>query len=160
MLWIGGDGHCAGAYAVNNYSTCEDDPDLWWRGRQPHPENAAINWATTLAKTLKLQFINDADEMDNAQSILVKGQRWINTNKRSKNIVLVGFPDPQADALKEYSQFLKEHETRHIFFNTNDYINFLKSSGFCPNQRGYFGRDAHQAWANVMLSQLRGLEII
>jgi len=160
MLWIGGDGHAAGAYAVNHCATCEDDADLWWKGRQPHPENAAVNWATTLANTLKLQFVNEADIRDDALTIATKGRRWVGMNRHSVSIVLVGFSDPQAAELKEFSEFLKVNNTRHLFFNTGDYQNFMRENRFSVNEYGYFGKPAHQAWANVMLAQLRRLGFV
>lgn len=158
MLWIGGDGHCAGAYATNHCATCEDDAELWWKGRQPHPENAAINWATTIANTLKTQFINNADVRDIPADIIGKGKKFVLDNTRSKNIAIVGFTNPHE--ILELSVFFKEHNTRHIFFGTKDYIDFSLQNGFKINNYGYFGKDAHQAWANVMISQLRQLEII
>lgn len=160
MLWIGGDGHSAGAYAMNDCATCEDDYQIWWKGRQPHPENAAINWATTVANTLKTQFINDADIRDTPSDIVLKCKKFITTNTKSNNIVIIGHSNLQNEQLFELSVFLKENNTRHIFFNTKDYIDFSIQNGFKLNNYGYFGKDAHQAWANVMISQLKKLKII
>jgi hypothetical protein len=160
MLWVGGDGHCAGAYAVNHCANCEDDSELWWKGRQPHPENAAVNWVTTLANTIKTQFINESDIRDTVNDIVLKCNRFILNNTKSQHIVIVGCNNPQDNQLLELSIFLKQNHTRHIFFNTKDYIDFSIQNRCKINNYGYFGKDAHQAWANVMVSQLRQLEII
>ena len=42
MLYVNGDSHTAGAEAVNSHAFAEDDPDLFYLGRAPHPENLAV----------------------------------------------------------------------------------------------------------------------
>lgn len=161
MLWIGGDGHCAGSFAVSSYAMCEEDPNLWMRGRQPHPEDAKINWATTVANTLNIKFVNESDIRDMPVDISKKCLNFVEKNiKKHKIIVIIGFYNPQDPTLIDLSYKLKELSIRHIFFNTNDYIDFSLQNGYRPKFDTYFGEDAHQAWANVMISQLKQLEII
>lgn len=161
LLWVGGDGHCAGAYACNDFACCEDDFPLWPRGRQPHPDNAKINWATTVAKTLRTQFVNEADVNDTPELICKKGYRFVESNiARNRIVVLIGFRDLSSKHFQKFSGYLKRKETRHIFFKTEDYYQFNIQNGFKPNERNFFGADAHQAWANVMVAQLKRLGFV
>lgn len=161
MLWVGGDGHCSASYAVNDCSTCEDDMELWTRGRQPHPENSNVSWATTVASTLNSQFVNEADIRDTPDDVSRKCIRFVKNNMlKYKILVIIGYSIPQDIAFINLSKELKKYSIRHIIFNTDDYIQFSLQNNYRPRVDNYFGKDAHQAWANVMVSQLRQLNII
>ena len=52
-LYVNGDSHAAAAEAVNTHAFAEDDNRYFYMGRAPHPENAAVSWATALARMVK-----------------------------------------------------------------------------------------------------------
>lgn len=61
ILYVNGDSHTAAAEAVNPHAFAEDDPDLQYLGRLPHPSNLLVSWGKRLSETLKCSFKCDAE---------------------------------------------------------------------------------------------------
>jgi hypothetical protein len=55
-LYVNGDSHTAAAEAVNPHAFAEDDPELNYLGRLPHPANLAVRWGKLLSETFKAGF--------------------------------------------------------------------------------------------------------
>jgi len=51
ILYVNGDSHTAGAEAVNHHCFAEDDELYRGLGRQPHPDNLYVSYATLLANS-------------------------------------------------------------------------------------------------------------
>ena len=56
ILYVNGDSHAAGAEAVNPHAFAEDDPELYYLGRLPHPENLQVTWGKLLSLALNAGF--------------------------------------------------------------------------------------------------------
>jgi hypothetical protein len=80
-LYINGDSHAAAAEAVNVHSFAEDDGRYFFLGRAPHPENLAVSWGTTLARTLKATMHNDSEAASSNHRILRTTKDWMERNQ-------------------------------------------------------------------------------
>jgi hypothetical protein len=77
MLYVNGDSHTAGAEAVNPHAFAEDDPDLFYLGRSPHPENLAVSWGKILSLTLRAGFRCDAESASSNTRIIRTTREWL-----------------------------------------------------------------------------------
>ena len=77
ILYVNGDSHTAAAEAVNPHAFAEDDPELNYLGRLPHPENLAVSWGKKLADTLKAGFKCDAESAASNARIMRTTREWI-----------------------------------------------------------------------------------
>lgn len=77
ILYVNGDSHTAAAEAVNRHAFAEDDPDLFYMGRAPHPANLAVSWGQILAATLKSTFRCDAESASSNQRIMRTTRQWL-----------------------------------------------------------------------------------
>lgn len=82
-LYVNGDSHTAGAEAVNSYAFAEDDGNLGYLGRLPHPENLAVSWGRVLADILKMAFKCDAESASSNTRIIRTTREWIKQNPHS-----------------------------------------------------------------------------
>ena len=77
MLYVNGDSHTAGAEAVNSHAFAEDDPDLFYLGRAPHPENLAVSWGKLLSLALNTGFRCDAESASSNSRIIRTTREWL-----------------------------------------------------------------------------------
>ena len=77
MLYVNGDSHTAGAEAVNSHAFAEDDPELFYLGRAPHPDNLAVSWGKTLSLSLRSGFRCDAESASSNDRILRTTRDWL-----------------------------------------------------------------------------------
>ena len=78
MLYVNGDSHTAGAEAVNAHAFAEDDPELFYLGRAPHPENLAVSWGKVLSLALRSGFRCDAESASSNTRIIRTTREWLN----------------------------------------------------------------------------------
>jgi hypothetical protein len=88
ILYVNGDSHTAAAEAVNPYAFAEDDADLAYLGRTPHPANLAVSWGRRLSETLKAGFHCAAESASSNARILRTTRAWLR-QQVSYNDVLV-----------------------------------------------------------------------
>ena len=77
ILYVNGDSHAAAAEAVNPYAFAEDDADLAYLGRTPHPANLAVSWGRRLSETLKAGFHCAAESASSNSRILRTTRDWL-----------------------------------------------------------------------------------
>jgi hypothetical protein len=77
ILYVNGDSHTAAAEAVNPYAFAEDDADLAYLGRTPHPANLAVSWGRRLSETLKAGFHCAAESAGSNARILRTTRDWL-----------------------------------------------------------------------------------
>ena len=79
IIYANGDSHTAGAEAVNTYAFANDDPRLFYMGRQPHPENAQVAWPKILGDLIKMPVHNNAESAASNQRIMRTTREWLDT---------------------------------------------------------------------------------
>ena len=77
ILYVNGDSHTAAAEAANPYAFAEDDADLAYLGRTPHPANLAVSWGRRLSETLKAGFHCAAESASSNSRILRTTRDWL-----------------------------------------------------------------------------------
>ena len=77
MLYVNGDSHTAGAEAVNAHAFAEDDLELFYLGRAPHPENLAVTWGKVLSLALRSGFRCDAESASSNARIIRTTRDWL-----------------------------------------------------------------------------------
>lgn len=77
ILYVNGDSHTAAAEAVNPHAFAEDDGNLFYMGRAPHPANLAVSWGKTLSVLLKASFRCDAESASSNPRIMRTTQAWL-----------------------------------------------------------------------------------
>ena len=80
-LYVNGDSHTAGAEAVNPHAFAEDDPNLGYLGRIPHPDNLAVSWGKQLSNTLKMGFHCDAESAASNDRIIRTTKQYLENHK-------------------------------------------------------------------------------
>ena len=78
ILYVNGDSHTAAAEAVNQHAFAEDDGQLFYLGRAPHPENIEVSWGKLLSLTLKASFHCGAESASSNDRILRTTRDFIN----------------------------------------------------------------------------------
>ena len=89
MLYVNGDSHTAGAEAVNPHAFAEDDGNLFYLGRAPHPENLAVSWGKLLSLALRSGFRCDAESASSNARILRTTREWLAGPGANHNDLLV-----------------------------------------------------------------------
>ena len=89
ILYVNGDSHTAAAEAVNPYAFAEDDPELEYLGRIPHPENLAVSWSKLLASTLKAGLHCHAESASSNARILRTTREWIKSVSRYDDLLVI-----------------------------------------------------------------------
>lgn len=90
ILYVNGDSHTAAAEAVNPHAFAEDDGDLFYMGRAPHPANLAVSWGKILSDIVKATFKCDAESSSSNQRILRTSEKWLaETNYHPKEILMI-----------------------------------------------------------------------
>lgn len=135
ILYVNGDSHAAAAEAVNPHAFAEDDGDLLYLGRLPHPENLAVSWGRTMADALKYTFKCDAESAASNDRILRTTQEWMEDRNDLDQMLMViqwstwertewlidgryyqitasGTDDVPADYQQQYKQFVVDTDWR------------------------------------------------
>jgi hypothetical protein len=89
ILYINGDSHSAAAEAVVPHAFAEDDHDLFYLGRAPHPENLAVSWGKLLSQTLKTSFVCEAESGSSNDRILRTTRAWLDNQTNYNEILLL-----------------------------------------------------------------------
>jgi hypothetical protein len=83
ILYVNGDSHTAAAEAVNAHAFAEDDADLFYMGRLPHPDNLAVSWGRNLADTAKAMFKCEAESASSNDRIMRTARAWVAANEHN-----------------------------------------------------------------------------
>jgi hypothetical protein len=89
ILYVNGDSHTAGAEAVNSFAFAEDDPELGFLGRLPHPDNLAVSWGKLLSQTLKAGFHCGAESGSSNARILRTTRNWLSTLNNIDQVLII-----------------------------------------------------------------------
>lgn len=89
ILYVNGCSHTAAAEAVNSHAFAEDDGELNYLGRLPHPANLSVSWGRVLADSLKMGFKCDAESAASNDRILRTTRDWIQVNRSSLSKTLM-----------------------------------------------------------------------
>ena len=89
ILYVNGDSHTAAAEAVNLHAFAEDDSQLFYMGRAPHPENLAVSWGTLLSKTLKAGFFCGAESASSNTRIIRTTREFLEKALGLQDILLI-----------------------------------------------------------------------
>jgi hypothetical protein len=89
MLYVNGDSHTAAAEAVNPHAFAEDDSNLFYLGRAPHPENLAVSWGKLLSLALRSGFRCDAESASSNSRIIRTTREWLAGPGANHNDLLV-----------------------------------------------------------------------
>jgi hypothetical protein len=89
ILYVNGDSHAAAAEAVNSYAFAEDDADLAYLGRTPHPANLAVSWGRRLSETLKAGFHCAAESASSNARILRTTRDWLRQQVSYNDLLLI-----------------------------------------------------------------------
>lgn len=155
ILYINGDAHAAAANAVVNVTSAEEDIDLWWMGGAPHPENLNASFGSYISKVLKARLVVEAKPNQTNQDIIAATNRFIQQNPvKEQLLIIIGFPENNFEQLSDFGQQLKNQSIKHILYPTEDYIKWLTERKFEADESGYFGADAHRAWAGNLIKPL------
>ena len=90
MLYVNGDSHTAAAEAVNPHAFAEDDGDLFYLGRAPHPANLEVSWGKLLSLALKSAFRCDAESASsNARTIRTTREWLANAGQQHSDVLVI-----------------------------------------------------------------------
>jgi hypothetical protein len=89
ILYVNGDSHTAAAEAVNSYAFAEDDSNLGYLGRIPHPDNLAVSWGKLLSKTIKAGFHCGAESASSNARILRTSREWLKQQTNYNDILMI-----------------------------------------------------------------------
>jgi hypothetical protein len=89
ILYVNGDSHTAAAEAVNKHAFAMDDPDLFYMGRVPHPENIAVSWGRRLADSLRAGFHCGAESASSNSRIIRTSREWLSTQPRNQDLLVI-----------------------------------------------------------------------
>ena len=89
ILYVNGDSHTAAAEAVNPHAFAEDDGNLFYMGRAPHPDNLAVSWGRLLNDTLKASFHCGAESASSNTRIIRTTREWLETTPRNESTLLI-----------------------------------------------------------------------
>lgn len=89
ILFVNGDSHTAAAEAVNPHAFAEDDADLAYLGRTPHPANLAVSWGRRLSETLKAGFHCAAESASSNSRILRTTRDWLHQQVSYNDMLVI-----------------------------------------------------------------------
>lgn len=89
ILYVNGDSHTAAAEAVNPHAFAEDDSDLFYLGRAPHPDNIVVSWGKLLSQTVKSSFHCGAESASSNARILRTTREWLSQQTAYNEILLI-----------------------------------------------------------------------
>lgn len=155
ILYINGDEHSAAAEAATPYIDAEENFDLWWMGEAPNPENVKVSFGNVLSHVLKARLTIEAKRGQTNEQIIAATKKFFGANAgREQCVAIIAMPTIDLEQFKEFSQYLKNIDVKHIIYPVADYVEWLGSKGFKPNANGYFDSSAHKAWAGNLIKPL------
>ena len=89
ILYVNGDSHTAAAEAVNPHAFAEDDPNLSYLRRVPHPDNLAVSWGKLLSLTLRAGFHCEAESASSNARILRTSRAWLGQQGRVNDLLMI-----------------------------------------------------------------------
>ena len=89
ILYVNGDSHTAAAEAANPHAFAEDDGDLFYMGRAPHPANLAISWGKILSNALRSSFYCGAESASSNVRILRTTREWIEHTPVNQDLLVI-----------------------------------------------------------------------
>ena len=89
ILYVNGDSHAAAAEAVNPHAFAEDDADLAYLGRTPHPANLAVSWGRRLSETLKAGLYCAAESASSNDRILRTTRDWLRQHVTYDDVLVI-----------------------------------------------------------------------
>jgi hypothetical protein len=89
ILYVNGDSHTAAAEAVNPHAFAEDDGNLFYLGRAPHPDNLAVSWGKLLSLTLKCSLHCGAESGSSNARILRTTREWLDLQPNYDQLLLI-----------------------------------------------------------------------
>lgn len=89
ILYVNGDSHTAAAEAVNPHAFAEDDSNLFYMGRAPHPANLAVSWGKLLSETLKTSFHCGAESASSNARIIRTTRQWLSQQNSYNDILII-----------------------------------------------------------------------
>ena len=109
MLYVNGDSHTAAAEAVNNHAFAEDDPQLFYLGRAPHPENLQVSWGKLLSLTLRSAFRCDAESASSNARIIRTTREWLSGAGRNHpdQLVIIQWSTWEREEWLHQTQYLQ-----------------------------------------------------
>ena len=173
ILYIVGNGHTSAAYTSVPYVVAQDDVYRWYDGITPHPDNTETSFASRLQKILKARLVWEFGSTN--QEVFDRCYKFLTQHLTNEEvIVIIGWPEDVSDDPEIYAfhKELLENKIKHLFFTNTvssddrdwqghmvweSYTGLLTSSGFRPNEFGYFPTEAQYFWANHLLKSLTKL---
>ena len=89
ILYVNGDSHTAAAEAVNVHAFAEDDPQYFYLGRAPHPDNLQVSWGKLLSLALQAGFHCAAESASSNNRIIRTTREWLTTIKDQGEILII-----------------------------------------------------------------------
>ncbi len=89
ILYVNGDSHTAAAEAVNPHAFAEDDGELFYLGRAPHPANLAVSWGKLLSQTIKASFHCGAESASSNTRIIRTTRQWLEQQTAYNDILVI-----------------------------------------------------------------------
>lgn len=155
ILYINGNEHYAGAYAVVNVMYAEEDMDLWWMGQAGHPKNIDVSFGRILSSVLKARPIIEARRYNSDDEIIQTTKNFVTNNPVNEQIVAVVALDQfDSTQVQDLADFFKSSNVRFIIHPHADYIKWMQDHGHGANEFGYFGENAQKAWAANLIKPL------
>jgi hypothetical protein len=155
ILYINGDGHSAAAMLSSPFVAAEDDADLWYMGRAPHPANLHRAFGTYIAGVLKARLIVEADAANTNSDVIRQTKNFIENNPVAEQVIaIIGMPEYNQEEFAEFGEYLRLHNTKHILYPSRDYVDWLTKRQHVPNKFGYFDELAHKDWAGNLIKPL------
>jgi len=82
ILYVNGDSHTAAAECVNPHAFACDDSQLFFMGRQPHPDNLSRSWGKLLSQRLNCGFHCDAESASSNDRIIRTTRKWLKQQEK------------------------------------------------------------------------------
>ena len=89
ILYVNGDSHSAAAEAVNIHAFAEDDPQYFYLGRAPHPDNLSVSWGKLLSLTLRAGLHCAAESASSNARILRTTREWLATRQDLDELLVI-----------------------------------------------------------------------
>ena len=89
ILYVNGDSHTAAAEAVNQHAFAEDDAQLFYLGRAPHPANLAVSWGRLLSDTIKATFKCEAESASSNARIMRTSRAWAHSHANRSDMLMI-----------------------------------------------------------------------
>ena len=155
ILYINGDGHSAAAMSSTDFIAAEDDADLWYMGRAPHPANLQRSFGAYIASVLKARLLVEADATNTNQDVINQTKKFIENNLVTEQVIaIIGLPEYDQVEFGEFGAYLKEQNIKHILYPIKDYVEWLTKRQHTANEFGYFDALAHKDWAGNLIKPL------